>query len=239
MEDGAKIFGLPVVCRAVGPDKFFTDIYFAHSFGYCFAGSVTMGQNSYLAMAPLLTTLISEERYIPSLEDVASYAQRFLTRSFDAYKTHVAESALFEAALFGWCHVTKALEMWHFRPIDSTGVWQMTKEHVTPITRGAFLYLGSHKGRVIPKLQEAMANDNAMQRAPRRVIQELIRDESYPEIGGAEQLAIANEYGLQAYSVLQPPEPGKPQGHLSYLGIELRDDNAAVGRARVGGPGMA
>ena len=238
IEDGAKLFGLPVVCRGVGEDKFFSDIYFAHSFGYCFAGSTLMGQNAYLAIAPLLTTLISTERYIPSMDDVATFVFRFLCRTFDAFKVRVAAGALFEASLFGWCHVRRSLQIWHFHPNDSSGTWEMTRSNVSPLEAGAFLYLGSYKDRVVPLVCDAMAEDNGLQRAPRRVVQQLIADSSFPSIGGDEQLAIANEYGFQAYTLLRPVERGKPQAYLSYLGIELTDENALVGRARVGGPGM-
>lgn len=239
IEDGAKLLGLPVVCRAPGEDNFFSEIYFAHSFGYCFAGSTLMGQNAYLAIAPLLTTLVSPERYVPSMEDIATFVFTFLRRTFDAFKVRAAAGAFFETALFGWCHVKKSLEIWHFRPDDSTGIWEMTVKRVADIQRGTFLYLGSYKDRVVPLLQQAMATDNALQRAPRQIVQNLIRDDSFPAIGGDEQLAIANEYGFQAYTLAKPVEPGKPQGHLTYLGIELTNENASVGRTRVGGPGMA
>lgn len=239
IEDGAKILGLPVVCRGIGEDKFFSDIYFAHSFGYCFAGSTLMGQNAYLAIAPLLTTLISTERYIPSMEDVATFFFRSLCRTFDAFKVRVGAAAFFEASLFGWCHVRQSLQIWHFHPTDSSGTWEMARSNVSPLEAGAFLYLGSYKDRVVPLLCDAMDADNGLQRAPRRVVQQLIADGSFPSIGGDEQLAIANAYGFQAYSLLRPVERGKPQANLSYLGIELTDENASVGRARVGGPGIA
>lgn len=135
IEDGAKLFGLPVVCRGVGEDKFFSDIYFAHSFGYCFAGSTLMGQNAYLAIAPLLTTLISTERYIPSMDDVATFVFKFLCRTFDAFKVRVAAGALFEASLFGWCHVRRSLQIWHFHPNDSSGTWEMTRSNVRQLQR--------------------------------------------------------------------------------------------------------
>lgn len=238
IEDGAKIFGLPVVCRGVGADGFFSDIYFAHSFGYCFAGSTLMGQNAFLTLTPLLTTLISSERYVPSMHDVALFMLRFISRTFDEYKSRAAGGAFFEAALFGWCHAKKALEIWHFKPSDESGVWEMTLEQIVSSESGTFLYLGSYKEHAVSLLKQAIANDNEAQRAPRRVVQNLIRDESLPLIGGEEQLAIANEFGFQAYALVRPVEHGKPQAYMSYLGVELTNEIASVGRAQVGGPGM-
>lgn len=238
IEDAAKLLGLPVVCRGMGPDKFFSEIYFAHSFGYCFAGSTLMGQNAYLALAPLLTSLISPQRYIPSMEDIATFVLRFLRRTFNAYKIRVAAQARFEAALFGWCHARSNLEIWHFRPEFTNGVYEMgaCRHHAT---MGTFLYLGSGKESVQKLLQEAITTDNSSQRVPRRIVQALINDPCYPQIGGNEQLAIANQYGFQIFPLLKPREMGKPMGYMTYLGMELSDENAIVGEAWVGGPGMA
>ena len=174
------------------------------------------------------------------MEDVAVFVLKFLSRTFDQYKIRVAANAFFEAALFGWCHATGSLEAWHFRPELKGGLWEMAVQRFSSPKSGDFLYLGSYKERISPLLREAMGKANGLsERAPRRVVQALIGDESYPLIGGDEQLAIANQHGFQPYTLLRPRVAGKPQAYMSYLGIELSDENAMVGQARVGSPGMA
>ena len=58
IEDAAKVLGLPVVCRRPDAAGFFSETYFSHTLGYCFAGSTLMGQNSYLSLVPLLSNLV-------------------------------------------------------------------------------------------------------------------------------------------------------------------------------------
>lgn len=241
--DAAKIFSLSVVCRAPGPQGFFSEEYFAHSLGYCFAGSTLMGQNSYLAIAPLLSNLISATRYVPSMRDIADFTMRYLERAYDQYKVQVAAQANFEVCLFGWCHREQSLEAWHFRPGLRHGQMRMMSTRHASMVFGDFIYLGSHKDHASKLLTEAFGQlaqpGLPAQRAPRHVIQNLIEDEAYPEIGGGQQLAIANQHGFQPYTLLRPRVRGRPEAYMSYLGVELSDENSSVGEARVGGPGMA
>ena len=59
IDDATKIFALPVVCRSASQNGFFTDITYYHTYGYCFAGSTLLGQNTFLALMPLLSNLIT------------------------------------------------------------------------------------------------------------------------------------------------------------------------------------
>jgi hypothetical protein len=241
--DAAKIFILPVICRSPGLQGFFSEEYFSHSLGYCFAGSTLMGQNSYLAIAPLLSNLISVNRYVPSMMDIAEFMMRHLERAYNQYKVQAAAFAAFEVCLFGWCHRENSLEVWHFFPKLRDGEMRMTSTRHASMVFGDFIYLGSHKDHASRLLKEAFAQPSKpgapSQRAPRRVVQNLIDDEAYPEIGGDQQLAIADQHGFQAYTLLRPRALGSPEAFMSYLGIELSVENSSVGEARVGGPGMA
>lgn len=241
--EAAKIFSLPVICRAPDLQGFFSEEYFSHSLGYCFAGSTLMGQNSYLALAPLLSNLISASRYVPSMMDIAEFTMRHLERAYNQYKVQAATRAAFEVCLCGWCYRENSLEAWHFYPELGDGEMRMTSTRYTSMAFGDFIYLGSHKDHASRLLKEAFAQPSepgaSSQRAPRRIVQNLIDDETYSEIGGDQQLAIANQHGFQAYTLLRPKAPGSPEAFMSYLGVELSVENSSVGEARVGGLGMA
>src|SRR5690348_11601459 len=99
--DAVKIFPLPIICRRPGPTGFFSEPYFVHTLGYCFAGSTLMGQNSYLGLTPLLSNIISTNSYLPSMRDIASHILAYLQRTFDDYKAVAAANSLFQVALFG------------------------------------------------------------------------------------------------------------------------------------------
>lgn len=238
IQDGAKIFSVPIVCRSIGRDGLFTEPYFAHTLGYCFAGSTLMGQNSFLSASPLLTTLTSEKRYIPSIEDIVRFFHYFMSSSYDNYKVIAQSRAHFEAALFGWCHNSGALEAWHFKPSDASGVWRIGFEKADFCVSGSFLYLGDYKDIAKSKLEGAFLLEPQNEQVPRKVIQELIRSTKYHSIGGDEQLAIANGFGLQPYQLARSSDSGGLPTKFTHLGIELTDKIACVGEAKVGGPAI-
>lgn len=243
IDDGSKLFALPVICRSPGPDGFFSHVSYAHSFGYCFAGSTLMAQNTYLALIPLLGNLVATANYVPSLADVAKFMFAYLSRTFDEYKARVGEKAVFEVALFGFCHSTGSLSAFHFKPkIDGGTCTLACNEHLNMRDRD-FLYLGDARDRVTKRLTSAFSGQSVpgrpLSRIPRHVIQDCIDDESFPRIGGELQIGIADALGFRPLALCKPRILGQPAAYISYLGRELTEDLAWVGQAKVGLPALA
>jgi len=249
IDDAAKVFALPVVCRSPGANGLFTERYYDHSYGYCFAGDTLLGQNAYLSLAPLLSNLVSSNCYKPSLDDVARYIHLYLSHTFDDCKSHRAEHSIFEVALFGYCPVTSSLSAYHFFPTRKQGIFKMTCQPHKNMQESHFLYLGDQKAHVILKIRTALEADSSpmtafiaaskgrpLSRIPRYVIQDLINDETFPKIGGDLQLGIADKFGFRAFTLCKPSTSG--QAIISYLGRELAPGLQYVGSALVGGESM-
>jgi len=248
--DAAKVFALPVICRSPGENGFFTERYYDHTYGYCFAGDTLLGQNAYLSLVPLLSNLFSSTSYIPSLADVARYVHTYLSHTYDDCKVGRANNAALEAALFGHCSITNTLSAYHFFPKKENDVFRMTLKPYENMQERQFLYLGDLKPHMCSQIKEALATDSTpmaewearskgrrLSRAPRYVIQDHINDESFPSIGGALQLGIADRFGFRAFPLCKPDVNGL--AIISYLGRELTQDLQYVGRALVGGEAMA
>ncbi len=101
--DAAKVFTLTVEIRTPDPNGFFGVNSFRHSLGYAFAGSTLVGQNSYLAINPLLASLVSSQAYIPSFDEISDFIHRYLATTYDDLKLTLAERANFAVLVFGWC----------------------------------------------------------------------------------------------------------------------------------------
>ena len=250
IDDATKFFALPVVCRSPGENGLFTERYYDHTYGYCFAGDTLLGQNAYLSLAPLLSNLFSSARYIPSLDDVARYIHSYLSLTFDACKLHRAEHSIFEVALFGHCPRTNSLSAYHFIPTFEQEVVKMTFQLHENMQQNDFLYLGDEKSRISSKIRTALKADSSpkagfiahsagrrLSRIPRYVIQDLINDDTIPTIGGDLQLGIADKFGFRALPLCKPSTSGL--AIISYLGRELTPDLQYVGTALVGGVAMA
>lgn len=242
IEDAAKVLSLPVICRSADVSGAFSVIHYAHTYGYCFAGSTLMGQNSYLALAPLLSNLKSLPRYSPSLADVAQYVLRFLKLTFDDYKVRVNGTAKFEVAIFGYCHQMGQLSAYHFEPSLVDGVWQMILTHHPLQHAGDFLYLGSAKPQMIDAIRQGFTGPpvpgKPLGRMPRYVIQNVIDNELYDVIGGDIQLGIANQFGFQPLMLAKPRVIGTGEMYFSYLGREVTHDMQYLGQALVFPGGM-
>lgn len=242
IEDAAKVFALPVICKSPGSAGFFSDVYYAHTFGYCFAGSTLMGQNAFLSLTPLLSNLISPTRYVPSLHDVAQHALAFLKHTFDDYKMRVEGNARFEVGIFGYCHRSQQLSAYHFAPKRLNGVWQMTVVHHPLKKDGDFVYLGDDKTNMNSAITTAFSGQavpgRPLNRIPRYVIQGRIDDEASTTIGGDIQLGIADKFGFRPLKLCKPRVKGQSEAYISYLGRELTSDISHVGEALVGGDAM-
>lgn len=250
INDATKVFALPITCKAPGPSGFFEECYHSHTYGYCFAGDTLLGQNSYLALAPLLSNLFSSTRYIPSLEDVARYIYSYLSLTFDDCKSHRAGNSKFEVALFGHCPRTNRLSAYHFLPTRDEKVVTMTWKAHENMQQDDFLYLGDRRACFESKMRAArnagsspLDEFNAkcaripLSRAPRHVIQACIDDKDFPTIGGDLQLGIADKFGLRLYPLCRSGISGLAT--IRYLGRELASDLQYVGQALVGGEAMA
>lgn len=235
--DAVKILSLPIICRRPGPSGFFSEAYFVHTLGYCFAGSTLMGQNAYLGLAPLLSNLISATSYVPSMEDIARQILAHLKVTFADYRPIGAQQSLFEVAVFGYCHRAQNLEIFHFRPRLVQDVYEVALEAHQHLHAHDFVYLGNDGSAVREEIANAFNReaepDRPISRAPRFVIQDLIASDESPTIGGDLQLAIADRLGLRPFALVKPYVLGQSAAYPSYLGRELTGDLTTVGEARV------
>ena len=236
IDDAVKILSLPIICRRPGPNGFFSEAYFAHTLGYCFAGSTLMGQNVYLGLAPLLSNLISATSYIPSIEDIAGQILAYLKVTFDDYRPIGAQQSLFEVAVFGYCHRTNRLEIFHFHPQLVEDVYEVTLQAHQDLQAHNFVYLGNDGAALREEITTAFNGEavpgRPISRTPRFVIEDRIASDESPTIGGDLQLAIADRFGLRPLALVRPYALGQPAAYMSYLGRELTDGLTTVGEAR-------
>jgi hypothetical protein len=243
INDASKIFGLPIICRSPDSSGFFTNVSFNHTYGYCFAGSTLMGQNTYLSLLPLLSNLVVEDSSNPpSMAEVSEFVLKFSRRSFEEYRIRVGQPSLFEAALFGWCQSKQRLYIFHYFPKLVNGVYSLICAQNEFKNLGDFIYLGDEKAKMSKLISQGFLTKpvpgRPISRMPRYIIEDQIEKSLFPSIGGDIQLAVSNIFGYQPYLLCKPIERGKPDAYFSYLGRALTEDIRYVGQAMVGGPAI-
>ncbi|AFK62773.1 hypothetical protein TKWG_13245 [Advenella kashmirensis WT001] len=219
MGSGVKILTLPVICRAPGPDGFFTFPYYEHTVALAFAGSTLIAQNVYLEVMPLITNLISLNKTVPSLSEIATYIGTFVKKTWNEYG--YVQGKGFEIAIFGYCHVEKKFSVALFSTISTeTDGMQFHTEVLNDLKAGTYIYLGSKKSEMHELLLNEISKSRAgspTERAPRRAIKAAIDSEDFPEISGGLQLGYATCFGYRAQLVCEPVEFGKPECQYRYL----------------------
>ncbi len=243
INDASKIFPLRVACRTPNSDGAFPPACSSNIYGYAFAGSTLLGQNSYLSLAPLVGSFVSIKPYTPSLEEISGYVLTYLHGVYEEARIR-GQAALFEVALFGFCPIKRRMEVHHFCPQQNcdTG-FEMQRTMYQDLKLAQCVYLGSYKGEFTQALSVACNGPSApgrpISRAPKLVIEDFIKNEDYPEIGGDLQLWSVNAVGVYPYLRMRPVTAGKPPAKFTYLGRTLDDSLLRLGPAYVGMPGVA
>jgi hypothetical protein len=243
IEHGAKIFSLPVVCRSAGPEGFFSITNYSYAYGFCFAGSTLLGQNTYLSLAPLLANLISHPGYIVPMSEVAKYIYLNVKLEFDQYKERFGANASLDIAIFGYCHFSNAFSIYHIHPTMESGMFTLMCEDHVDIKNEEFVYLGDNRKFMSEQISSAFKArpmpGRPISRAPRYVIQDVIDDMNYPTIGGDLQLGIADTFGFRPLTLCKPRVKGQSAAYISYLGRDISGNMATIGEAIIGGAAMA
>jgi hypothetical protein len=242
ISDASKVLPLSVACLSPSPDSESPPKVSRHTYGYAFAGSTLLGQNTYLSLSALLENLIATEPYVPSLEAVAGYAHDYLSSVFDEAKVR-GEESLFEVALFGHCPIRETFSAYHYKPVPSSESMQMRMESYESLSAGDHIYLGSYKSAFEEALTIARLGPpkpgRPLSRAPKHVIEDFIRAEDKPEVGGDLQLWSAYSTGLFPRMLARPKTPGQPAAQFVYLGRVLPTQLLHLGIASVGMLGVA
>jgi hypothetical protein len=204
-----------------------------------------MGQNPYLALVPLLSNLmIVVPNHLPSFQHVASFVCNYLKLAFDDFRFVAAGGAMFEVGMFGFCHVTQQFRVCHIRPTrnEATGIYDVLTVRDAPMEHGEILCLGDKcqeiKEEALAGLAGPAVPGSLPGRAPGRIIERYIADQTCPTIGGRLQLGIADRSGFHGMAIVRPRVVGHPEAEMTYLGRHMWDEIKPVGPAIVAIPGM-
>jgi hypothetical protein len=139
-------------------------------------------------------------------------------------------------AVFGYCHRTQQLEIFHFRPVLVQNVYEVGLEAHQNLHAHDFVYLGTDGAALREEISNSFNGEaipgRPISRAPIFVVRDRIASDESPTIGGELQLAVADRFGLRPFALARPYVLGQSAAYTSYLGRELTDDLTTVGEAR-------
>jgi len=234
IDEGVKIFELPVVCRAsTAPSGFFADVYFATSFGLGCAGHSLIYHQIHANLLPLLRNLIGIQGHVPSMADIAAFTAEVGTRYVQSLGHRRRDADQVRLLLAGWCPITETLAAYEMRPRVVDALMRFT---VSQLDLSTPHFVGDHCDRA-RELHDGIAAADlpgaSRDRAPLNVIRQLIEDTNMQSIGGDVQVGFTVGPTFQRAQTCRPI-PGREPKAAYWLNAICTDDLPLIGPCTLG-----
>jgi hypothetical protein len=188
IDEGIKIFELPVRCAKPNAEGSFSDVFYSSSFGLVCAGSTLIFQHVYATLVPLLNNLGALNETAVSIRDAADLAAWVCETLVSSLGQRKGPDALrVEMALIGWCPLEQQVDGYSLLPRTAGGTFEGVEPVHLDLSNGNVTFLGDQltKSRhLMAEVQHAGQPDSPVGVAPLTVIREMIEDDSVPTIGG-------------------------------------------------------
>lgn len=225
IEEGVKLFELPVVCRRPGPSHLFDEQYFATTLGLACCGSTLVFQQVYATLVSALGRL-GGFGDLPTLTEIAELVGRVMTfyvRSLGANRPRQATAG---AVLAGRDPVTGSLQALDLcRSTDADG---MVRFEPSPLDleRGRVHFAGdagaiARAKSVVAAMRADPQPGQPNERVALNALRALIDDSSYPTVGGDIQLGLDYGSGFQRHVTVTPPLPGSAAAQSRLNNIDM------------------
>jgi hypothetical protein len=240
IDEGIKLYELPMVCSKPDEQGFFTVPFHATSFGMVCAGGSLVYQQVYGAMVPILTTLISDGTQIPTVAAVATLAGELTTRYVRSLGHRRRDAHRVELIVGGHTIGLAPPQAFALRArLDDDDMVAFSPEEL-PLEDGQVHFIGDHLAEASSLLSRFQARDEPgapRQRAALNVIRVLIDDPSAETTGGEVQIGHAIAAAFRRVATIVPDRGNEPRALRLLNAIDV-DDLPPVGPCAIGLGGM-
>lgn len=241
IDEGAKLYELPVVSRSPSATGFFDEQTFATSIGFLCAGSTLIFQQVYSTLVPTLGNLIGVGS-IPSLEDVAQFVGRLATlytRSLGANRPHVGRVGLIVG---GRDPRTSNLAAYELVPDLDPGGLMWYRARAVDLRGNQVRFLGDRGAteeaeQRLHLIRSAPGPGRPYDRAALNVIREIALDSRFPSVGGDVQIGCTTGSTFRRFATVSPDLAGESAAQMKLNNIDL-NTLGSVGPCAVGIGGM-
>jgi hypothetical protein len=241
IDEGAKLFSLPIVCR--GPDRsgHFTEPYFAQSIGMAGVVHALIYHHVYATLVPILNGLIGAPDSVPSLEDIAATVAKITT----VYVASLGQNRRSDAhqvtlSLDGYCILHARYEAYRCAARFSDAMFERFEAVPLDLDGGRPHFFGDHIEVAHAAVENQRSEDPppiVWHRSPQFVVRRFIEDPQYTTIGGDLQIGRAAGLSFVRGSTASPRVHGEPEVVLRVNNIDL-EQVGMVGPCMIGITGM-
>ena len=225
LEQGVKLFELPLAVYRPGPDGFFDQPYFETSIGLACAGSTLVFQQVYATMVPVLSKLGGAGE-VPMLADVASFVGRLTTSYVRALGATRPHSAMANLTVAGACPSTGSLEAYELSAsLDPDGMWQFVPSPVN-LADDRVHFAGDQVAvekaqRLLISYRESPVPGAPYHRAALNTIRDLIESDDSSSVGGDVQMAFTIGHRMRRVATTTPVKRGAPEAQTKLNNMSL------------------
>jgi hypothetical protein len=251
-EIAAKIYAIPVVVGALGPELKPHQPYYWTQYGFVFAGAVSPASMTAVTASTFLQKLapLGDRADPPTFEQIAEFVHR-LAKRFMADRRQFASMAgrcrlddegIFSAALFGWCPRAMKYKIAHIDGRNDAGCFRVELSYPpSPQTDGdPWLVLGTGHSTFMSALAAYRRTErHIIKRVPRRVIDKMVAEGQEPTVGGATSIGLAHQHGFELFYAVEPVTPGQPAARRIFNGLDMDTEVGQVGQYVVATKGLA
>lgn len=239
IDEGLKLYELPVLCLRPGASGLFDTPFYSTSIGMACAGSSLIYQHVYGTLVPILGSLIGDGSCIPAVAAFAVLAAAVTSRYVRSLGQRRHDSHKVEIVVGGQSPGRPGEAYILSAELDSDGLIQFVPSRLA-LDAGDVHFIGQHTTEASALLRELQAANEPgapAKRAALNVIRRFIDDPDKPTIGGEVQIGYTvGTMFRRAATVV--PEPGKAPKALSLLNSINLDELPPVGPCRIGIQGM-
>lgn len=240
IDEGMKLFEVPVICRGLNANGFFDQPFDIRSVGMVAVGGSLVFQHVYGTMVAMLSNLIGVPGAGPTNANIAEFAAQLTTiyvRSLGASRPQGA--SLIEIAIGGISKIGK-VEGFKIGPeIKTDGLIEFIPKQLD--TRpGQVHFMGDKHDRARELCDEIRKRDEPgapRERAALNVIRAFIDDPSIGSVGGEVQVGHTIGASFRRVVSVRPVEIGSPQARMALNAIDLASIDS-VGPCLVAPMGM-
>jgi hypothetical protein len=226
IDEGIKIFEVPIVCRGAGESGFYDEPYFDTSIGLACAGGTLVFQQVYGTLVPILRDLISPIRRVPTCCDIAVLIGKVLTiyvRSLGSAGRRGADAV---SIIVGGEFKVGYPEAYELSPRKGDEAMIEFVPRRLDLADGKVRFIGNRVEEAQDLYGDFALKDEpgaSRHRAPLNVIRTFINDRQVKSIGGDVQIGFSagGTFRRTASAVVGPAGP--PQTVLRLNSIDLAD----------------
>ena len=240
LDEAPKLFTLDV--RVVTADlERKPQAHSTYGIGYAGSGLIALSSINVLQFAlrdlvcgPAMSEALPTGITPPSLNDVANAAGRTAQRVAASHRAVYGNNDTATLILFGYCPINQAPEIYTVS-VSGEAPGPVVLHHTIPDPFDpdpqSLTVIGSHKDDFVARVREHEARYVATATmAPKHVLQELVSDNTFPDVGGTVVNAVADPGGAQVFASVLPIPGQAPNATIKIFGVDIYEDIGLVGQ---------